>query len=234
MTALRSRVLAVADLTAAEIAALYGLFDETFVALPERFERDLAQKDRVILLEDAATGTLQGFTSLLLYETEAAGRRLSVVYSGDTVVRPAFWGTPELPRAWFRTISTWTDGLRQPLYWLLITSGYRTYRFLPVFFREFYPCHDRPTPALEQALLDQLATERFGLEFDRERGIVRFAEGATPLRAGAGEATSGRRKDPHVDFFFRRNPGQERGDELVCLARIHPDNLTAAARRMAR
>jgi len=73
MTALRSRVLAVPDLTPAEIAALYGLFDETFVATPERFERDLAQKDRVILLEDAATGTLQGFTSLLLYETAAAG-----------------------------------------------------------------------------------------------------------------------------------------------------------------
>jgi hypothetical protein len=86
---------------------------------------------------------------------------------------------------------------------------------------------------VEQALLDELAAQRFGPDFDRERGIVRFAEGATPLRAGVAEATARRRRDPHVDFFLLRNPGHERGDELVCLARIHPENLTAAGRRMA-
>jgi hypothetical protein len=231
--ALRGRVLATADLTPAEVDAMSGLFDELFVAAPGVFERDLARKDRVILLSDAATGALQGFTSLSLYETEAAGQRLSVVYSGDTLIRPACWGTPELPRVWGRTVFALAAGLCQPLYWLLLSSGYKTYRFLPLFFREFYPCHDRPTPAAEQARIDELAVERFGPDFDRERGIVRFAEGATPLRAGVAEVTARRLKDPHVDFFLRRNHGHERGDELVCLARIHPENLTAAGRRLA-
>jgi hypothetical protein len=36
-----------------------------------------------------------------------------------------------------------------------------------------------------------------------------------------------------VAFFARRNPGHERGDELVCLARVAPDNLTALGRRLA-
>jgi hypothetical protein len=231
--ALRSRVLATTELAAAEVAAMAALFGELFEAAPGGFERDLARKDRVILLSDAATGTLQGFTSFSLYETEAAGRRLSVVYSGDTLIRPACWGTPELPRAWGRTVFTLAAGLCQPLYWLLLSSGYKTYRFLPLFFREFYPRYDRPTPVSEQALLDALAAERFGAELDRERGIVRFAAGATPLRAGVAEATAGRRRDPHVDFFLRRNPGHARGDELVCLARLDPENLTTAGRRLA-
>ena len=234
MRSLHSRVLAPGDLTADEIATLYGLFAESFVATPGLFERDLQGKDWVILLSDAETGAVQGFTSLCFYETEAAGRRLSVVYSGDTLIRPAYRGTPELSRIWIKTVLALGEGYRQPLYWLLLSSGYKTYRFLPLFFQEFYPRYDRPTPAAEQALLDELAAERFGPEFDRERGIVRFSQGATPLRAGVAEVTAGRLGDPHVDFFLRRNPGHERGDELVCLTPIHRENLTAAGRRMAR
>lgn len=231
--ALESRVVAVAELTPAEIAALYHLFDELFVASPEVFERDLKAKDRVILLHDPESHTLQGFSTLALYETEAQGRRVSVVYSGDTVVRPAAWGTPELPRAWIHTVLALAAGACQPLYWLLLTSGYRTYRFLTVFFREFYPRHDHPTPPEEQALLDELARQRFGADFDRERGIVRFAGGATPLRPGAADPNPGRLHDPHVAFFLRQNSGHAEGDELACLTRIHPDNFTAAGRRMA-
>ena len=31
------------------------------------------------------------------------------------------------------------------LYWFLISKGFRTYRYLPLFFREFYPRSDHPT-----------------------------------------------------------------------------------------
>ncbi len=38
--------------------------------------------------------------------------------------------------------------------------------------------------------------------------------------------------DPHVGFFARRNPGHERGDELVCLVELSRDNLTPAGKRV--
>jgi hypothetical protein len=38
-------------------------------------------------------------------------------------------------------------------------------------------------------------------------------------------------QDPHVAFFQKLNPGYAQGDELVCLARFHPDNLTPYIRR---
>jgi hypothetical protein len=47
-----------------------------------------------------------------------------------------------------------------------------------------------------------------------------------------GGLTPARLQNPHVACFARLNPGHSRGDELVCLAEIHPDNFTDAARRM--
>jgi hypothetical protein len=41
-------------------------------------------------------------------------------------------------------------------------------------------------------------------------------------------------RNPHIAFFVAQNPGHAQGDELVCLARIHHDNFSAAGRRMTR
>jgi hypothetical protein len=120
------------------------------------------------------------------------------------------------------------------LYWLLISSGYKTYRFLSVFYREFYPRYDRSTPPEMQALMDHLATQRFGSEYDCQEGVVRFENGATPLRDGVAEVTDERLQDPHVAFYISKNPGHMNGDELVCITRVHPDNFTPAGRRMVR
>ena len=224
-----------ADLGEAEIEAMLALFQESFEnETREIFLRDLANKDWVILLRDAGSGSVQGFSTLALYETEARGQRLSVVYSGDTIIRPAFWGTPELPRTWIKTVLRLSASMTQPLYWLLISSGYKTYRFLTVFYKEYYPRHDRPTPPEAQGLMDELAAQRFGDEYCPELGIARFAVGATPLRDGVADVNAGRLRDPHIAFFVERNPGWVRGDELVCLARVHPDNFSGAGRRMAR
>ncbi len=233
MMPLKSRVVAVGELSQSEITTLYDLFDECFVAEREHFLRDLSLKNWVLLLEDPEGG-LQGFTTLSLYETTACGQALSVVYSGDTLVRPAYWGTMELSRSWIKTVLSLSVGMVQPLYWLLLTSGYRTYRFLPVFFREFYPRYDQPTPPALQALLGELARARFGADFHCREGIVRFASGATPLRGGVAEVPEERLKDPHIAFCLEKNPGHAQGDELVCLTLAHPDNLTAAGRRMLR
>jgi hypothetical protein len=117
---------------------------------------------------------------------------------------------------------------------LLISSGYKTYRFLTVFYKEFYPRYNCPTPPDIQALMDHLATQRFGADYHPELGVARFTKGATPLREGVASVTDERLRDPHVAFYIARNPGHVHGDELVCLTRIHPDNLTAAGKRLLR
>ena len=232
---LTSTTLARADLTDADIQAMFSVFCENFDgASLEIFERDLQNKNWVILLRDAATLTLQGFSTLSLYETRYNGQPISVVYSGDTIIRPAYWGTPELPTAWIKTVLEKSANMPQPLYWLLISSGYKTYRFLTVFYKDFYPRHNKPTPPETQSILQQLASERFGADYLPDKGIVRFTDGATPLREGVAEVTDERLRDPHVAFYIQANPGHAHGDELVCITRIHLDNFTPAGKRMAR
>ena len=197
------------------------------------FEADLAEKHCAILLEDEC-GRLRGFSTLLFYTTDAPGRTVSVVYSGDTIVDRAWWGSPALPRTWIRAVrqlAPAASGL--DLYWLLLTSGYRTYRFLPVFFQSFYPRYDGLETDTMDRLLDSVAAERFGSRYDAANGIVRFAKPQV-LTSDLLTLPEGRVVDPHVAYFLSRNPGHVRGDELACLTMIRDDNLTPAGRRMAR
>lgn len=216
------------------IQNMFNLFRDYYEADFDNFQQDLSNKNWVILLRDTEAGSIQGFSTLAFYKSTTKGGEIGVVYSGDTIIRPAYWGTPELPRAWIKNVLEIGNELPKPLYWLLISSGYKTYRFLTVFYKEFFPRYDQPTPPEIQALIHHLAHERFGSEYDPQLGIVRFSSGATPLREGVSVATERRMKDPHVAFFVNKNKGYAEGDELVCLTHIHPDNFTSAGNRMIR
>ena len=232
---LTSQTLSRSELTADTIQEMYCVFSENFAQSSlDLFTRDLDNKNWVILIRDNEKNQVQGFSTLALYSTERMGNPISVVYSGDTIIRRAYWGTPELPRIWIHTVLEKSAHMPQPLYWLLISSGYKTYRFLSVFYKEFYPRYDKPTPPDVQAIMEHLAIQRFGSEYHCEEGVVRFKHGATPLRDGVAEVTGERLHDPHVAFYISQNPGHLNGDELVCITRVHPDNFTPAGRRMAR
>jgi hypothetical protein len=231
---LYGQVVARGDLHAATREAMFHLLSAHFRGADrDTFEADLAEKDYAILLEEA-DGTLRGFSTLLFYTSRAAGRALPIVYSGDTIVDRGAWGSPALARTWISAVRE-IGGVPQgaELYWFLLTSGYRTYRFLPVFFQSFYPRHDGAGADALEPMLDGIAVEKFGERYDGTQRIVRFASAQvlTPDLLALPEA---RTVDPHIAYFLQRNPGHERGDELACLTPIHDGNLTAAGRRMLR
>jgi hypothetical protein len=141
-------------------------------------------------------------------------------------------GETALPRLWAEHVfgrAPAINGARA--FWFLICSGYKTYRFLPVFFREFYPTYARPTPPGAQRLLDTLGRRKFAQAYDKAKGVVRLEHGAA-LRRGVAEIDAQRLADPHVAFFQAANPGHARGDELACIAELTIANLTPAGRRM--
>ncbi|WP_040547494.1 hypothetical protein [Pedosphaera parvula] len=224
-------VVSRAALTRVQTQGMYDLLASYFEGVsPEQFAFDLAEKNWVILLMRGPR--LVGFSTLLVYETTFEQEPLSVVYSGDTIVAPEAWGSMALPRIWIASINQLRKVFpRGRYYWLLLTSGFRTYRFLPVFWREFYPRFDYPTPRNPKALLDHLARERFGTQYDSQLGIVRFAH-PQQLRGEMNQIPKARMTDPHVVFFSHRNTGYGRGDELVCLTELASANLTAAGHRM--
>jgi hypothetical protein len=205
-------------LASAQRGAMYAIFRSQFPDTPrEAFDRDLDAKNWVLLLEDERTGAPAGFSTML--------------HSGDTVVSESAAGSPSLSKCWIGAVNRLRGDDPAPLFWLLIVSGFRTYRFLPVYWRRFYPRYDEPTPPETQALMETLAAERFGSRYDRDKGIVRL-ETPEILRPELREIPEHRLADPHVAYFASRNPGYRRGDEMVCIAELSIDNTTPAGRRM--
>lgn len=225
------RLVPQSALTPRDRSAMFSLLDAHFKGVtPQQFHQDLEAKNWAVLIEES--GELVGFSTLLVYPAQVGDELLTVVCSGDTIVAPAAWGSMAFPRSWIESVYTIRDTHSQGrLIWLLLTSGYRTYRFLPVFWREFYPRAGVQTPPTWRRMLNELATERFGAMFDSDNGIVRFTH-PQQLRGELAGIPVGRDSDPDVQFFIRANSGHHDGDELVCIADLDPANLTPAGRRV--
>ena len=223
----------VATLDAPQREAMYALYVRYYDAVSrERFLADLADKRYTVLLHDQA-GVLQGFSTLAEYPREFDGGTIGVLFSGDTVVDARHWGQQALTFAWLRLAGRLkARAPERPLYWFLISKGHRTYRFLTAFAREFWPAFNRPTPPRMQALMNALARERFGDDFDAAAGVIRFAESRGHLRAPFAKVSEAHRRLPEVAFFLARNPGYARGDELVCLCELAAEKLRPLARRI--
>lgn len=230
---LAARVRAIDDVTAEERAAMYALMAEHYANVaPERFAADLAEKQWVLQVLDVG-GNIRGFSTQRLISVGIGGRRAYALFSGDTIVHRDDWGQTALTQQWGRfALGLMARYADEPFYWFLISKGYKTYRFLPVFFHEFYPRYDCPTPSSVQALLSAFAGAKFGPAFDALRGVIAADRYGCRLRPGVAEVTPGRLQDPHVRFFQERNPGHAQGDELCCLAPLTPENFTAAAYRV--
>lgn len=230
-----SEIVPAAALPEKEIKEMFALFSRYYDGVAWRtFHKDLQSKDWILLFREVRSGRVQGFTSLLLFEHRYLGDIKAIVYSGDTVIHQPYWNSRIVAKSWIRAVMDLARGTVHPLYWLLISSGFRTYRYLPVFFNSYFPCFTRSTPPNIQLLMDDLATHLFADQYDRSTGIVRFREGCTPLNHRYCFFPAIREQDPHSRFFEQQNPGHGEGDELVCLTEIHLDNLTSAGQRMTR
>jgi hypothetical protein len=231
---LEAEVVPVETLGAREVDEMFAVHARLYEQVSEgAFRADLAEKQWVLLLRDAAGGRIRGFTTILTLDVEVHGTRLAAVFSGDTGIDPAFWGGQALARAWAQLMGELLK--RQPdrrLFWFLISKGYRTYLYLPLFFHAFYPRVDTVTPPFERALITTLGRLKYPRDFNPETGVVEFAESHGHLKAALAATPPHRRQHPHVRFFLERNPGWRRGHELVCVAAIAPENLRGLARRM--
>lgn len=225
-----------AELTDTQRGRMCSLLNDFFENVSRaQFDADLAEKEWVFVFSDAA-GTVQGFSTLMRLNVTVDDRPVVAVYSGDTIIHPDFWHELELPKIWGKHVfdlaaEVHAETPEAKVYWFLISSGYKTYRFLPVFFESFYPSYRRPTPPEIQRAIDALARYKFGKQYDPATGIIRLADSA-PLRQGVAAVDERRLKNQDIAYFIQRNPGHAAGDQLACLVEIDFANITSAGMRM--
>jgi hypothetical protein len=215
----RARVVARAQLGEEQRRQMLGLMHVCYEGVTaERFASDLAQKQHVILLE-TAEGELVGFSTVRLATETLAGRATELVFSGDTVVHPTYWGSKALQGGFSRFLLA--RKLRRPgrrVLWLLLSGGYKTYLLMVNNLPRSFPRPGAPPPAGWPDFVAGVARRWFGDQYDQGRGIVRFVEPHYRVRTGIAAIDRETARIPGVAFFQQRNPGHADGDELVCLA----------------
>lgn len=216
--------------------AIEGMFDlyGTYYGATSRtlFEADLRDKDFVVLLRDE-DDAIAGFSTLALLDVGTGSDRLRAIYSGDTIIDRAHWGTQALAFTWLRFAGAIKGQVPAcPLYWFLIVKGHRTYRYLSAFAVEFYPHWQVPTPRWARSVMNGLARQRFADAYDVGRGVVSFPKSRGHLKPQWATVEPAELIRPDVSFFLRCNPGYTRGDELVCLTELSSANLRPLARRV--
>jgi hypothetical protein len=92
----RSAVVPRESLSRNDRDQMFALFSQYFARVSrDVFERDLAEKDSIIVLRDA-DGSIGGFSTIAKFEVE---RRI-VFFSGDTIVAEHRRGSTDLARLW--------------------------------------------------------------------------------------------------------------------------------------
>jgi len=197
----------------------------------DEFNRNLDEKQFVMI--GIVDGQTRGFTTGRCFtQTFGDAKRAEVLFSGDTIIAASDRGNPIWSTIWLEHAMSLAAARDEPLYWMLTSKGHLTYRFLPIWFKEFYPRHDRTTPEEISELLDSLGRDYGGADYDPQRRVARCTHGQR-LRAGVAEPGEKEQSNAHVKFFLERNAGWRDGDELVCLALLDIDNLRGSlARRL--
>ncbi|TNE90944.1 MAG: hypothetical protein EP330_06665 [Deltaproteobacteria bacterium] len=216
---LHGAVVPVSGLSSQDRDAMFTLFATYYADVTRaRFDMDLAAKDDVIVLRDERG--LQGFSTLKCLRIEHEGRAHYGVFSGDTVVHEDHWGTKVLGKVFLRYL--FVQRLKRPwapLWWFLISKGYKTYLLMANNFPEHWPRYEQPTPATRQALLDAFASQAFPECYDASTGLIRFPAESGRLKQGVAPATEALiAENPRIAFFIDKNAEWADGVELACIA----------------
>ncbi|MES2817586.1 MAG: hypothetical protein V4812_01185 [Pseudomonadota bacterium] len=233
---LGARRIAVSKLDSDTIAQMWSVFCGYYADISrDKFLADLNEKQFVLLLFDSGDRSVQGFTTIQVLQRHFAGKPYIAVYSGDTIINEAYWGQSALQGGFYRFLM----GLKvrhplTPLYWFLISKGYKTYLLFSRGCADHWPRYDRPTPAHALGIIDQLSREKFAEDWKPELGLLQFATPAGRLKEGVAPVDDAALAYPDIRYFVERNPGHAQGDELCCLGAINAKTGVSYVGKLAR
>lgn len=217
---LRTTYQKIESLTIEDICRMHALFEANYANGPlDTFITDLRKKDGAFVVRKKATQEIVGFSTLGIYEFKFGGKKAKGLFSGDTILERAYWGTRSLQSAF--AFKLFIEAIKAPLtpqYWLLISKGYKTYLLMARNFPDYYPKRGQDNPAM-QSLVSEYCEALFPGKLDPVKMVLDFGDGANCLKEDVAQITDSlRSQDPDVRFFEERNPGWQRGTELPCIA----------------
>jgi hypothetical protein len=219
-------LLPLSSLYETDIKRMYELMVECYDHMDHAiFLSDLSNKDYVGLLFDGDK-VIQGFTTFGINPKQTGREEYSIIFSGDTIISPDHWGSQEMMRGWGISVGKIiaTDTAKK-WYWFLLSKGHRTYMYLPLFFNDYYPSIQEQANDDLKNIIEETASKLYPNYYNSATGLVVFDTTMGELKPALAKSTWEKQSKPHVKLFLERNPGFYKGDELVCMTQLHPDNM---------
>jgi hypothetical protein len=222
------------DLSDWTISEMFDLYSTYYNSVTEEgFRQDLETKNKVgMFLDD--DNNIKGFTTFAINPAGSGTEDYNIIFSGATVMDQAHWGGFDMIRGWCRTVGKLLD--RDPdkkHYWFLITKGHKTYLYFPFFFKNYIPSLNTPGNQLElKRIMDKVAYKMYGNDYDPLNGVIRFPDSRGELKPALAADTFHKKHKEHVSFFLKRNPNFYCGEELACLAELHPQNMKGIVKNL--
>jgi len=214
-------------ITVTHIKQMYDLYASFYenTAL-DVFLQDLSKKSGVILVTRKSDEKVVGFSTLTCFDIEVEGRNARGIFSGDTIIEPAYWGNNALAATFHRRVVI--ERIKKPFtpfYWFLISKGYKTYLLLANNFYNYYP-NVNGGDARYRRVTEAYCNALFPEAFDRERMVLDFGHDYVRLKGDVAEITPElKAANPHIAFFDRINPEWRRGTELPCVGSVDYESV---------
>ncbi|RZU35397.1 hypothetical protein EV700_3350 [Fluviicoccus keumensis] len=218
--ALKASYYPLSRISVIDIRQMYAVYSRYYERTDwDLFLRDLSKKTGAFLIRRKSDNLIVGFSTIVSSDMVIRGKKSRGVFSGDTIIERAYWGSRVLQIAFTKfMLAEKIRYPRQPIYWLLISKGFKTYLLLANNFLEFYP-NPRGNHGDDLSdVVDTYCNEMFPEFYDREKRILDFGQDYQCLKGDVAEITDEMRlSTPAIRFFEERNPEWRRGTELPCV-----------------
>tara|TARA_Y100000591_G_C21840619_1_gene705365 strand:- start:2225 stop:3010 length:786 start_codon:yes stop_codon:yes gene_type:complete len=218
---LKADIILVKELNLPERCRMFSIYEKYYEnATREKFEKDLLNKDKVIILRSRRDDMIKGFSTLKHINFNlSSGKKVRGIFSGDTIIEKEFWGDRALNIAFsFYLLKEKYKKPFEPLYWFLISKGFKTYLLLANNFPEYYPNPKVKTPKEMEEVMDEFSMQNYPDAYNPETKTLCFGNNYDSLKksvAPVDDILLSRYQK--IKFFLEKNPNWEQGEELVCL-----------------
>lgn len=219
---LKAQTISISALNETDINDLFRLFSQYYEQINrKKFEKDLKNKDDIILLRCIKDKKIRGFSTLKRLKFNIQNKTVVGVFSGDTIIDENFWGATALTFEFFKyVLKTKAQNPFKDVFWLLISKGFKTYLLLANNFQTYYPRYDKEIPKHYKTFLDSAYSDLFPGEYEAQSGLLKTANKYDRLKSHIAQIGDRELANPKIAFFEKENPHWYKGDELCCLGRI--------------
>lgn len=217
-----SKYCPVKTLSGNDIHKMYNIYQQYYSNTDfDIFKKDLLEKTGVFIIREPLKDRLVGFSTIMERDFIVDGKVAHGFFSGDTIIEEAYWGSRALQRAMFRyVVKLKIKHATKPIYWILISKGFKTYLLLANNYYTHYPNYQKENQHLEK-YVDAYCQQFFGEYYDKASGLLNFGDNYQALKSDVAPITDEMRsKSNKIAYFEELNPTWESGTELPCIGRL--------------